>query len=349
MERPLSTTGFLIAVAIAVLALLGMSAVAPHDRYHRFQNYDNVTTRKTDWIYERLHFDPTPVDLALIGTSRTGGGLSAPLLEKLYCAQTGRRIHVANFSVPEMGRNMHYAIAKEILRAKRPALIVIELNEIETRLPHRGFGRIADANDILTAPAAINANFIADLARLPGRQAELFARDVLAMAPLREKFDAGAYPGAHLDRTRELRLIDGALVNRDRTVSPERLEAMRAARLADQKPLFVSPPPLRVLEYRFARIYLARTARLAAARGAATAYVYLPAYRAPDRFPAALEETLEIGGPILAAGRRVQEEPSLWLDATHVNARGAARQTRGLARSLSDAYPRLGAPGRCPV
>ena len=159
---------------IAVSTLLSLTVTTPHDRYHRYQRHDSGTTRKADWIYERLHFDKTPVDVALIGTSRMGAGLSAPLIEARYCETTGRRIHIANLSIPETGRNMHYALAKEALRAKAPSLIIVELNETEPRKPHDGFIFLADASDILTAPALINFNYFSDLLRLPGRQAQLF-------------------------------------------------------------------------------------------------------------------------------------------------------------------------------
>ena len=118
MERPLSPFKFVLASVLGLAVLLCASILLPHERYYRFQAHDNVTTRKADWIYERLHFDPTPVDVALIGTSRMAGGLSGPLIERAYCEATGRRIHVANLAVPTTGRNMHYVLAKEAVQRK---------------------------------------------------------------------------------------------------------------------------------------------------------------------------------------------------------------------------------------
>ena len=176
MEKTLSPLAFVYGVVVCCFAILAASIAAPHERYYRYQEHHSGTTRKADWIYERLHFDPAPIDVALIGTSRMGAGLSGPGIEKLYCEATGRRIVVANLSIPETGRNMHYVIAKEAYRTKSPALTVLELNERETRKPHNGFIYLADASDVLTAPMLINVNWLNDLLRLPGRQAALYVK-----------------------------------------------------------------------------------------------------------------------------------------------------------------------------
>ena len=135
MTRRITPLAYLFSILVALGVLLGATITMPHDRYHRFQSVDFVTTQKADWIYERLHFDPTPIDVALIGTSRMGASLSSPQIEQHYCEATGRRIRIANLSMPATGRNMHYAIAKELFRTKQPALTVVEVNEVEARKP----------------------------------------------------------------------------------------------------------------------------------------------------------------------------------------------------------------------
>jgi hypothetical protein len=348
MERRLSPTAFLFALAAAMLAVAGAAILLPHDRYYRYQGHDSGTTRKADWIFERLHFDPTPVDVALIGTSRTAGGLSEAVIEAEYCRRAGRRIHVANLGLPETGRNLQYEIAKEALRTKGPELIVVEINEFETRKPHRSFIVLADAADVIAAPALVNVNFLADIVRLPGRQAELFLQTIFRAPPVRRAFDPEAYQGPHFDRTGSLVLLDGRVVDKD--VRPPRaaLDAQHERRVAEAAPARILAGPLHALEFRFSRRYL-RAIEVAAGRsGARAAYAYLPAYRAPAP-PKSLLDDLDIAEITFDLGGEAAGNPDLWFDATHWNAEGARIASERFGVMLARRSPALGAPGPCPL
>jgi len=346
MEHKINPFFFCFAVVITLGVLLGASIMLPHDRYYRFQAHNDVTTRKADWIYERLHYDPTPIDVALIGTSRIAGGLSGPLIEHSYCQATGRRIHVANLAIPVTGRNMHYVIAKIAARTKAPMLYVVELNEIESRRPHAGFIFLADASDVLTAPILLNLNYIKDLLRLPGRQASLFIEGITGKPAIRTAFDPQEYAGPHLDRTENIISIDGQ--NNSRRVSHARseMDAMRAERMKDVSPLHLLPKPLRAFEYRFSRYYFRKIEALSTKFGGDTAYTYVPAYGA-DMMPLALIAELGIGQAIIDLGGDIAKDASMWLDATHLNTDGAVNTSEKFAAQLASAYPALGVEERC--
>lgn len=343
MERPLSAAGFVFAAVIFTLALLGVSIVAPQNPYYRWQEHTSGTTRKADWIYERLHFDAAPIDVALIGTSRSAGGLSGPDIEAAYCKATGRRIHVANLSIPETGRNMHYVIAKEAMRTKAPALTVIELNEVETRKPHNGFVVLADAGDVLSAPAFINLNYFSDLARLPGRQALLWFATLTGRAAVRPRFDPSAYPGHDIDRTRELPLLDGRIVSRYTRTPQSELDAAADTRRKNASGLRL-PPLVRPIEYRFSRIYLQKIRALAFKSDKDIAYVYLPAYQVPA-MPEQIKTDLDIQAPVIDLGGSIANDPEKWLDATHLNAWGAIEQSARFADALARTHQALGEAG----
>lgn len=344
MERPLSPFVFLAALALAALVVMGGSVLLPHDRYYRFQAHDSGTTRKADWIYERLHFDPAPVDVALIGTSRTAGGLSEAIIETEFCRAAGRRIRVANLGIPETGRNMHYVIAKEAARTKAPKLYIVELNEVESRKPHDGFIVLADAADVITAPAALNLNYVQDLVRLPGRQASLFVETLTRRPAVRAAFDGAQYEGEHFDRTTALKLLDGRIIDKDVVKPKPEMDAAHEERAANVAPLHALPHPLRPLEYRFSRLYLDRIEALAFQAGGAVDYAYLPAYRA-EAIPEDLLDELGVRRVDYDLGGGAAQDSSYWFDATHVNARGARLASVRLGRALAEARPGLGEPG----
>ena len=343
MEKPLSPLGFVFASILFTLALLGASLITPTNDYYRWQEHNSGTTRKADWIYERLHFDREPIDVALIGTSRMAGGVSGPDIEAAYCKATGRKIRVANLAIPETGRNMHYVIAKEAIRTKAPSLIFVELNEIETRKPHNGFVVLADIQDVLTAPAFINMNYFSDLARLPGRQTNLFFQTLANRGAVRAAFDSSAYLGHDLDRTRAIPLLDGREMSRF-TIAPR--EDLDAEKLADQQAAFGFQLPawLHRFEYRLSRIYLKKIEGLSEKAGVELEYVFIPAWRAPA-LPASIVEDLDIKNHIVDLGGPVAEDPDKWLDSTHVNAWGAIEQTSRFAAEIIRRHPMLGVDG----
>ena len=344
MARDLSPFAFFMAAIIFTLTLLSASVVAPVDPYYRWQELTAGTTRIGDWIYERLHFDPKPIDIALIGTSRTQTALSAPDIEHTYCEMTGRQIHVANLAVPETGRNMQYVIAKAAISAKKPAITFVELNEYEPRKPHRNFVVLADAKDVLGAPLFINTDYFSDIIRLPGRQAMLLFRSITQRPAVRTRFDKAAYKARLRDHTKSITFTDGRVATRFVVANADDLEKERAA-IARRSIKLHLPGAFKTLEYRFSRLYLRKIERLAAASGGSVEYFFLPAYKAPA-FPEDLGREIGINAPdIDLGGADVANDPDLFLNATHMNAWGAEIETMRFAHALARNYPGLGVKG----
>ena len=104
--------------AILAVALVAAAAAAllPDDPYQRYATLDHTIQNRVRWIYERLHFDPAPIDVVVIGPSRTGAAISGPRLEA-DLARAGRPLHVVNFSLPENGRDLNWGSCS---RCSRP-------------------------------------------------------------------------------------------------------------------------------------------------------------------------------------------------------------------------------------
>ena len=134
------------------------------------------------WIYERIHFDPTPIDVAFIGTSHTMNGIDAgAVAEAITQVSNGsssgsHAVHVTNLAIPEYGRNLHWLIARELLENRKVGMLVLEIFETETRKPHPLFVYPAEVSDVLDAPLFVNLNYFHDTVRLPYRQLSLFIK-----------------------------------------------------------------------------------------------------------------------------------------------------------------------------
>ena len=125
-----ATVGKLVRTILAALAfaLVVNAAVCflPENDYQRWQLQD--PDGRLRWIYERIHFDPKPIDIAIVGPSREQLGLSAAAMEQ-NLAQRGKHANVVNFSMVGVGRDLQWAILQELFKAKSPKVIVLGVED----------------------------------------------------------------------------------------------------------------------------------------------------------------------------------------------------------------------------
>jgi hypothetical protein len=320
----------LVFFGAALLATCAMTLL-PHDKYLRYQSLNDHSAPNSYWIYERIHDDPTPIDIAFIGTSRTGRSMNTKRLQE-DLAVHGVDIHAVNFHVVKTGRDMHYVIAKELLEHRKVKLLVLEMTELEDRKPHPDFVLLADTRDVVLAPLFINTRYFADMVRLPGRQVDLFLQTQLQSRGLRTAdFTPPPYEGANLDRTDFLLTLDGVNHTLATQHTFAEMEALRVQQERDITPP-VLPHSLEWLEYRYPRYYIDKILELAARHGSKVVFVYLPRYGGPPS-PAPYER-LYSGRAGLINPWPVVQDYRLWWDDTHVNAAGSHLITDAVAESL---------------
>ena len=316
--------------ASVLAALVGMTLL-PHDKYLRYQALSDPATPRAYWIYERIHFDPTPIDIAFIGTSRTGRSINTKRLQE-DLARRGIKAHAANLYIYEDGRNMHYALAKELLEHRKVKLLVLEMTEWEDRKPHRNFVFLADPQDIIFAPLFVNLRYFSDLARLPGRQVDLFLETELNALGLRKPtFVPPPYEGPNRDDSEYIVTRDGKKHYFDMVRTREQMEALRRMQEASITPPLL-PPSLSWLEYRLPRYYVERILKLAAQHGTKVVFLYVPRYGGPDFPPPYRRYAGRV--PLINPGSRVQDY-RFWDEVTHMNWNGAKAMTDYVADQLA--------------
>ena len=117
---------------LAILATWALMTAAPDRPYVRWQGPRTAANARLGWIYERIHYDPTPIDVAFVGTSHTLNGMDGGRVAEIL-ARSGLReanggcVTVANLAVPEYGRNLHWLIGKELLSTRPVKVLVIEV------------------------------------------------------------------------------------------------------------------------------------------------------------------------------------------------------------------------------
>lgn len=328
LRKPLRLPGFLIGVALTVILSYFAAIALPHDTYIRYQAMSGTIFERVQWIYERLHFDEAPIDIAFIGSSRTARGAISNDLE-FEIASLGFTKRIVNFSIPAAGFDIRYVLARELFSQKSPDILVISVVEQFPRLGHQAFGELAETSDVINSPWIVNATLPENLAKLPLRQIRLAAASRMTAAfGYQSEFDQSSYAGTS---------IDPRIFNRGRqietTAAPE-IDALnqesRYRRSSITRPLL--PKALAWLEFGVPQTYLRRIADMAESHGAEIVFLYLPFY---GGFEQPFERLwLEQFGPVLTADFLI-ENPAFYNDVAHVSELGAERITVWLAGELT--------------
>src|SRR5579862_88989 len=106
-------------VLVTAAALAVAATFLPDNPYQRFQQLDGTIYGNDRWSYERIHFDPRPIDVAIVGDSKTLVGLNAGEIERRL-GEHGKQVNVANMSLEGAGRNVQWVLVRELLKTKRP-------------------------------------------------------------------------------------------------------------------------------------------------------------------------------------------------------------------------------------
>jgi hypothetical protein len=270
--RVLASIGasFFVALSFNILICL-----LPNDPYQRWQLVDGTIFEPLRWSFERIHFDGRPVDVAIVGDSKTLVGLSAEYIEERLSA-LGAPAHVANFSVAADGRNIDWAVLNELYKIKSPKVIVVGVDDAPYPWGHPAFKYIAPAGAIAFPPALLLHNYFYDLAYLPARQLRLFAaRFFPDLFGLRRRFDPNIYAHTRSDFTNGRWVAEGKTVDMEAEVPAQTL--MREL-LPAQRPTRVDRILLRCCNDGDDHVYIRGIAKIARAHGAQLVFVHVPVF-----------------------------------------------------------------------
>ena len=323
---------FLAVFAISMVTMLVAMILLPHDKYLRYLGLTDRYDARAHWVYERIHFDPTPIDVAFIGSSRTGRSVNTVRLEA-DLSRRGMTAKAVNLFMYKEGRDMQYVIAKELLEHRRVRLLVLEITELEDRKSHPDFAFLADTPDVLLAPIFINVNYFANLAHLPGRQVDLFVQTSLDRFGLRHaQFAPSFYLGSNRDVTEYLE-VDGKRHYFSDENSLDKMERLRRAQESQITPPLL-PGRFNWLEYRLPRYYVQCILDLAAQHHTAVVFLYLPRYGGPlaSAFYGQYAERYALLNPAVPLIANFR----FWSDENHLNSGGAQLATDAIADMLVD-------------
>jgi len=315
---------FLWTVALTVVALVGVTLALPFDQRIAWQAAAGTQMFHARWIYERLHDDPAPIDVAVLGSSRMEAGISPVVLGRRLSARIGRPVHVANLAIVMPGRDFAWVTARDLIATHPEVRVIVLSDDGFTVNSHPMFREVAGVREVWAAPLLVNTKYLPNLLYLPWRNvlnaAEQLAPGSFGVTP---GFDRAAYPGGDLDRTTGYRLADGTLVNGDRTLPPARLRALSAQGIATQR---ASIAQMRLFPHDMAlaidHAYVTRIAALARAHGVRLIFVSMPYFGADQ--PTSEAAAYRAYGPEWSLAG-LARAPELFQNGAHLNRAGAVR------------------------
>lgn len=324
-----ATVGKLVFTILAALAVaLILSAAAcflPENDYQRWRLAD--PDGRLRWIYERIHFDPKPIDIAIVGPSRAQLGLSAAAIEQ-DLAQRGKQANVVNFALPGAGRDIQWAILDELFKAKSPKVLVLEVEEEPYPFGHFFFKSVAPAEAIVFPPSPFLHNYFYNLAYLPIRKLKLFGANLFPeLFGLSKQFVPEHYARNRTDYTTSF-IGDGKLVDMEHQVP-------RATLLAEPRELVPRTLAARLLTRLSGgedHLFTEKIAREAKAHGAQVVFVHLPMFEGPQTVSD--EDFLKQFGRVLNYGDLAPHD-ELFENWSHLNHAGAMNASARLAGAIA--------------
>jgi hypothetical protein len=322
-RRPLRLGWVLTVMAFGCLVSAVTAVALPHSAYIRYQSLQGTIYDHARWIYERIHFDDTPIDIAFVGSSRTYAGVIPALVEAALEKRGHGDLRVANLSLPASGFDIRYTTVRELLETRDVKLLVFSLVEAFPRDGHQAFGDLGTVGEILSSPWIVNRTLPQNVARLPMRQMRLaLASAVPGAFGMDRDFDPARYSGASTPDGSE-----GKPVQTDEAHAKDLANESRMRKSEITPPIL--PESLSWIEFGVSQTYVKRIVALAEAHHTRVAFLFLPFF---DGYEMPLEaHWVERYGPLWNADF-MMHDPANYKDAAH----GSANVTPAIADWLAD-------------
>jgi hypothetical protein len=295
-----------------VLVFVVVLFVMPLDKRFSYAFLQDNCMNKGSWLQERIFMNKEPIDIAFIGTSHTIDAIDDDIFQASLQKQ-GIDATPLNMGYCRMGRNMDYALIKDLFKHKQPQYIILEIREKENRDGHMDFGYVADSRDVLAPVLFFNDNIVTDI----------YNAVVVRMEALKNKIVARNT--IHLSTIAPYKKLPDSTVA-DRAYLEDRKEHNRSWKYTTGFARWFYN------QYSFS--YIDKIIGLAATNNCKVMFLYLPEY---GSIPAPEEMKFYTArGKVLIPPADVYGNPAFWKDREHMNCMGAQTLSHWLATAFRE-------------
>lgn len=288
--------------------------LAPYSKEFAYHFIKDDCYNHGAWIHDRIIKNPTPVDIAFIGSSHTIHAFQDKKLEEIL----GSEYRIANLGYCRYGRNLEYLILRMLLEHKTPQFVVLEVHEDEEKNSHDIFPYLANTRDLILTPSPINRDYFADLFHGASARLEYFKSRYIFRKNYPES-DFGLYGYGEADRVvpeNELKENQQAWKNRLERTQIQSIEKIQ-------------------LKYPFA--YLNKMIELFRKKNIPFLFVYLPESGSKLKKPKYALHYQNFA-PLLIPPDSIFENTTNWMDASHLNDKGSELLSAWMAEQLKNEF-----------
>ncbi len=302
---------FITPIVVFVVILF----VMPFDKKISYALLRDNCMNRSSWLHERIFINREPIDIAFIGTSHTIDAIDEDVF-RVCLQKQGIEATPVNMGYCRMGRNMDYAVIKDLFKHKKPQYIVLEIREKENRDGHIDFGYVADGRDVLAPVLLFNDNIVTDIynavvVRMEALKNMIIARNTVhltSQAPYKKLPDSTVAHRAYLE---------------------DRKERNRSWKYATGFSRWFYN------QYSFS--YIDKIIELAATNNCKVMFLYLPEY---GSIPTPEEmDFYTVRGKVLLPPADIYDNPAFWKDHEHTNCMGAQTLSQWLATAFREVNP----------
>ncbi len=289
--------------------------VVPSDKQFAYHFIKNDCEDHAAWMYDRMVYNKTPMDIVIIGTSQTRDAVMDSIVEDRLKEQ-GINKHIVNFGYCRFGRNFQYAVIKDIFRHKKVTELILEVSASEDRMSHVDFPYVADSRDVLFPVLFFNQKIFSDMFHALSMRFELFKLKALGK---KQVYDI---------RTGNHGCTPCTGVADDKVLADAKHEV--------DSPRFQSSSIEKWINRQYPLAYLEKIAGLAKRNGCRVSFLYLPSYG--NTKPPELYNHYRLYGEIYIPPVGILTNKPYWSDHAHLNSDGALRLSEWLSGELARRY-----------
>jgi len=301
---------FFCMLMLPLLALF----LTPYSKEFAYHYIEKDCYNHGAWIYDRIAKNTVPIDIAFIGSSHTIHAFQDKKMEKI----SGSEFHFANLGYCRYGRNLQYSLLKLLLQHRSPKLIVIEVHEDEEKNSHDIFPYLADTEDLFLSPTFLNKDYFSDIFDGTSARLEYFKSTYIFRKTISET-DSRLYGYGESDR----------IATREELEDNRNAWKMRLARKESKS--------IEQLKIRYPFAYLDKMIALLNYNNIPFVFVYLPESGSKLNLPKYAAHYQQFA-PLLIPSTEIINEPTYWMDASHLNDKGSDVLSTWMSEKLENEF-----------
>lgn len=302
-----------IACIPIVLAIIGLFCM-PLDREFAYSYIKGDCSGHGKWLHDRMFINPTPIDVAFLGSSATWNAVDDRALTEMLSDHSKKPVNVVNLGYCRLGATLNVLFVEELISHRKPKHIVIEVLPRPPLASHPIYGHLAPSTLLINPPTMLYQGYPSDL-----------------LAGLTTR----------LDQVRDCLIPDTTYVE-DQTLfgfgnNPTLADMVE---MEKTKSGWLEKDPLRapsMQENISLHLYwecLDHLAKLCQERNVCLSFLFINSYGRPVDFPVFKDRLAQLA-PLWLPPDSILQKPSNYFDPGHLNRDGAAELTPYLFNQLS--------------